>query len=82
MKNSLKEFKFYLWETEHKKQKLQKNRTDKEEKSDIKTRRYSVEETEGVKITSYNKFIEPLKEVIAKIEANDSNDEEYLKEIK
>ena len=40
-----------------------------------------MEETEGVKITSYNKFIEPLKEVIAKIEANDSNDEEYLNEI-
>ena len=45
--------------------------------------RYSVEETEGAKNQSYKtliKFIEPLKEVVAKIEANDSNDEDFLKE--
>ena len=56
---------------------------EKQEESDIKRQRYSVEETEGAKIQSYKtliKFIEPLKEVIAKIEANDSNDEEILKQ--
>ena len=41
--------------------------------------------TQKIGLKSYKtliKFIEPLKEVIDKIEANDSNDEEYLKEIK
>ncbi len=84
VKRTLKEFKSYVTETEQEKQKLQKMEQDKEEEYDIKRQRYSVEETEGAKIASYKtliKFIEPLKEVIAKIEANDSQDEEYLKEI-
>ena len=56
---------------------------EKQEESDIKRQRYSVEETEGAKNQSYKtliKFIEPLKEVIAKIESNDSNDEDFLKQ--
>ena len=83
VKRTLKEFKSYVLETEQEKQKLQKMEEEKQEESDIKRQRYSVEETEGAKIQSYKtliKFIEPLKEVIAKIEANDSNDEEFLKE--
>ncbi len=83
VKRTLKEFKSYVLETEQEKQKLQKMEEEKQEESDIKRQRYSVEETEGAKIQSYKtliKFIEPLKEVIAKIEANDSNDEEFLKQ--
>ena len=83
VKRTLKEFKSYVTETEQEKQKLKKMEDEKQEESDIKRQRYSVEETEGAKIQSYKtliKFIEPLKEVIAKIEANDSNDEEFLKQ--
>ena len=83
VKRTLKEFKSYVLETEQEKQKLQKMEEENQEESDIKRQRYSVEETEGAKNQSYKtliKFIEPLKEVIAKIEANDSNDEEFLKQ--
>ena len=83
VKRTLKEFKSYVTETEQEKQKLKKMEDEKQEESDIKRQRYSVEETEGAKIQSYKtliKFIEPLKEVIAKIEANNSNDEEFLKQ--
>ena len=83
VKRTLKEFKSYVTETEQEKQKLQKMEEEKQEESDIKRQRYSVEETEGAKNQSYKtlvKFIEPLKEVIAKIEANDSNDVDFLKE--
>ena len=83
VRRTLKEFKSYVLETEQEKQKLQKMEEEKQEESDIKRQRYSVEETEGAKIQSYKtliKFIEPLKEVIAKIESNDSNDEEFLKQ--
>ena len=84
VKRTLKEYKSYVIEAEQEKQKLQKMEDEKQEESDIKRQKYSVEETEGAKTQSYKtliKFIEPLKEVIAKIEANDSQDEEYLKEI-
>ena len=83
VKRTLKEFKSYVTETEQEKKKLQKMEEENQEESDIKRQRYSVEETEGAKIQSCKtliKFIEPLKEVIVKIEANDSNDEEFLKE--
>ena len=84
VKRTLKEFKSYVTETEQEKQKLQKKmEEEKQEESDIKRQRYSVEETEGAKNQSYKtliKFIEPLKEVIAKIESNDSNDEDFLKQ--
>ena len=83
VKRTLKEYKSYVIEAEQEKQKLQKMEDEKQEESDIKRQKYSVEETEGAKTQSYKtliKFIEPLKEVISKIEANDSNDEEFLKE--
>ena len=83
VKRTLKEFKSYVIETEQEKQKLQKMEEDKVEENDIKRQRYSVEETEGAKNQSYKtliKFIEPLKEVVAKIESNDSNDEDFLKQ--
>ena len=83
VKRTLKEYKSYVTETEQEKNKLQKMEEEKQEESDIKRQRYSVEETEGAKNQSYKtlvKFIEPLKEVIAKIEANDSNDEDFLKQ--
>ena len=83
VKRTLKEFKSYVTETEQEKKKLQKMEEEKQEESDIKRQRYSVEETEGAKNQSYKtliKFIEPLKEVIAKIESNDSNDEDFLKQ--
>ena len=83
VKRTLKEFKSYVTETEQEKQKLKKMEDEKQEESDIKRQRYSVEETEGARNQSYKtllKFIEPLKEVVAKIEANDSNDEDFLKE--
>ena len=70
VKRTLKEFKSYVLETEQEKQKLQKMEEEKQEESDIKKQKYSVEETEGAKNQSYKtliKFIEPLKEVIAKI---------------
>ena len=83
VKRTLKEFKSYVTETEQEKQKLKKMEDEKQEESDIKRQRYSVEETEGARNQSYKtllKFIEPLKIVIEKIESNDSNDEAFLKE--
>ena len=56
---------------------------EKKEESDINRQKYSVEETEGAKRQTYKtlmKFIEPLKEIIEKIESEDTNDEEFIKQ--
>ena len=56
---------------------------EKQEESDINRQKYSVEETEGAKKQTYKtliKFIEPLKEIIGKIDSDDTNDEEFLKQ--
>ena len=56
---------------------------EKQEPSDISRQKYSVEETEGAKRQTYKtliKFVEPLKEIIAKIESEDINDEDFLKQ--
>ena len=83
VKRTLKEFKSYVTETEQEKQKLKKMEDEKQEESDINRQKYSVEETEGAKKQTYKtllKFIDPLKEIIEKIESEDTNDEDFLKQ--
>ena len=83
VKRTLKEYKYYIQDLENQKAKLKKMEEEKQEESDINRQKYSVEETEGAKKQTYKtliKFIEPLKEIIAKIESDDSNDEDFLKQ--
>ena len=83
VKRTLKEYKYYIKDAETERAKLKKMEEEKKDESDITRQKYSVEETEGAKKQTYKtliKFIEPLKEVIEKIESNDSNDEAFLKE--
>jgi hypothetical protein len=83
VKRTLKEYKYYIQDLETEKAKLKAMEDEKKEESDINRQKYSVEETEGAKKQTYKtllKFIEPLKEIIAKIEADDTNDEEFLKQ--
>ena len=83
VKRTLKEYKYYIQDLETEKAKLKTMEDEKKEESDINRQKYSVEETEGAKKQTYKtllKFIEPLKEIIEKIEADDSNDEEFLKQ--
>ena len=83
VKRTLKEYKYYVKDLENQKAKLKKMEDEKQEESDINRQKYSVEETEGAKKQTYKtliKFIEPLKEIIAKIESDDTNDEEFLKQ--
>ena len=83
VKRTLKEYKYYIKDLEDQKAKLQKMEDEKQEESDITRQKYSVEETEGAKKQTYKtliKFIDPLREIIGKIESEDSNDEEFLKQ--
>ena len=83
VKRTLKEYKYYIKDLENQKTKLKKMEEEKQEESDINRQKYSVEETEGAKKQTYKtliKFIEPLKEIIDKIESDDTNDEEFLKQ--
>ena len=83
VKRTLKEYKYYIKDCEEQAAKLKKMEEEKQEESDINRQKYSVEETEGAKKQTYKtllKFIEPLKEIIEKIESEDSNDEEFLKQ--
>ena len=83
VKRTLKEYKYYIKDLEKEKEKLKAMEDEKKEESDIKRQKYSVEETEGAKKQTYKtllKFIEPLREIIEKIESEDSNDEEFLKQ--
>ena len=83
VKRTLKEYKYYIKDTENEKAKLKKMEEEKKDESDITRQKYSVEETEGAKIQTYKtlvKFIAPLKEIVEKIESEDSNDEEFLKQ--
>ena len=83
VKRTLKEYKYYIKDLENQKAKLKKMEDEKQEESDINRQKYSVEETEGAKKQTYKtliKFIEPLKEIIDKIESDDTNDEEFLKQ--
>ena len=83
VKRTLKEYKYYIKDLENQKAKLKKMEDEKQEESDINRQKYSVEETEGAKKQTYKtlvKFIEPLKEIISKIESDDTNDEEFLKQ--
>ena len=83
VKRTLKEYKYYIQDLENQKAKLKKMEEEKQEESDINRQKYSVEETEGAKKQTYKtliKFIEPLKEIVAKIESDDSNDEDFLKQ--
>ena len=83
VKRTLKEYKYYIKDLEEQKAKLQKMEDEKQEESDITRQKYSVEETEGAKKQTYKtliKFIDPLREIIGKIESEDSNDEEFLKQ--
>ena len=83
VKRTLKEYKYYIKDCEEQGAKLKKMEEEKQEESDINRQKYSVEETEGAKKQTYKtllKFIEPLKEIIEKIESEDSNDEEFLKQ--
>ena len=83
VKRTLKEYKYYVKDLENQKAKLKKMEDEKQEESDINRQKYSVEETEGAKKQTYKtliKFIEPLKEIITKIESDDTNDEEFLKQ--
>ena len=83
VKRTLKEYKYYIKDLENEKAKLKKMEEEKKEESDISRQKYSVEETEGAKKQTYKtliKFIEPLKEIIDKIESDDTNDEEFLKQ--
>ena len=83
VKRTLKEYKYYIKDLENEKAKLKKMEEEKQEESDINRQKYSVEETEGAKKQTYKtliKFIEPLKEIIDKIESDDTNDEEFLKQ--
>ena len=83
VKRTLKEYKYYIKDLENEKLKLKKMEEEKKEESDINRQKYSVEETEGAKRQTYKtlmKFIEPLKEIIEKIESEDTNDEEFIKQ--
>ena len=83
VKRTLKEYKYYIKDLENEKAKFKKMEEEKKEESDISRQKYSVEETEGAKKQTYKtliKFIEPLKEIIDKIESDDTNDEEFLKQ--
>ena len=83
VKRTLKEYKYYIKDLEDQKTKLKKMEDEKQEESDITRQKYSVEETEGAKKQTYKtliKFIDPLREIIGKIESEDSNDEEFLKQ--
>ena len=83
VKRTLKEYKYYIKDLDDQKAKLQKMEDEKQEESDITRQKYSVEETEGAKKQTYKtliKFIDPLREIIGKIESEDSNDEEFLKQ--
>ena len=83
VKRTLKEYKYYIKDLEDQKTKLKKMEDEKQEESDITRQKYSVEETEGAKKQTYKtliKFIDPLREIIGKIESKDSNDEEFLKQ--
>ena len=83
VKRTLKEYKYYIKDLENQKTKLKKMEEEKQEESDINRQKYSVEETEGAKKQTYKtliKFIEPLKEIIDKIDSDDTNDEEFLKQ--
>ena len=83
VKRTLKEYKYYIKDTENEKAKLKKMEEEKKDESDITRQKYSVEETEGAKVQTYKtlvKFIAPLKEIVEKIESEDSNDEEFLKQ--
>ena len=83
VKRTLKEYKYYIKDLENQKTKLKKMEEEKQEESDINRQKYSVEETEGAKKQTYKtliKFIEPLKEIIGKIDSDDTNDEEFLKQ--
>ena len=83
VKRTLKEYKYYIKDLENEKAKLKKMEEEKKEESDISRQKYSVEETEGAKKQTYKtliKFIEPLKEIIEKIDSDDTNDEEFLKQ--
>ena len=83
VKRTLKEFKYYIKDLEKEKLKLKKMEDEKQEESDINRQKYSVEETEGAKKQTYKtllKFIGPLKEIIEKIESEDTNDEDFLKQ--
>ena len=82
VKRTLKEYKYYVKDLEEQTAKLQKMEDEKQEESDINRQKYSVEETDGAKKQTYKtlaKFLDPLKEVIDKIDSNDSNDEDFLK---
>ena len=83
VKRTLKEYKYYIKDAETERAKLKKMEEEKKDESDITRQKYSVEETEGAKVQTYKtlvKFIAPLKEIVEKIESEDSNDEEFLKQ--
>jgi hypothetical protein len=83
VKRTLKEYKYYIKDAETERAKLKKMEEEKKDESDITRQKYSVEETEGAKVQTYKtlvKFISPLKEIIEKIESEESNDEEFLKQ--
>ena len=83
VKRTLKEYKYYIKDAETERAKLKKMEEEKKDESDITRQKYSVEETEGAKVQTYKtlvKFIAPLKEIIEKIESEESNDEEFLKQ--
>ena len=83
VKRTLKEYKYYIKDEEKEKAKLKKMEDEKQEESDINRQKYSVEEIVGAKLQTYKtlvKFIGPLKEIVEKIESEDTNDEEFLKQ--
>ena len=83
VKRTLKEYKYYIKDAETERAKLKKMEEEKKDESDITRQKYSVEETEGAKVQTYKtlvKFIAPLREIIEKIESEESNDEEFLKQ--
>ena len=83
VKRTLKEYKYYIKDAETERAKLKKMEEEKKDENDITRQKYSVEETEGAKVQTYKtlvKFIAPLKEIIEKIESEESNDEEFLKQ--
>ena len=83
VKRTLKEYKYYIKDAETERAKLKKMEEEKKDESDITRQKYSVEETEGAKVQTYKtlvKFIAPLKEIVEKIDSEDSNDEEFLKQ--
>lgn len=78
VKRTLKEYKYYIKDCEKENEKLKKMEEEKMDEGDINRQKGSVEETEGAKKATYKtllRFINPLKEVIEKIEVETADEE-------